>query len=59
MVGPSYRVFAGIGVEYFWAAGYVVLAGISLPYKRLGTSAANLFMPLGATFGHTVVSNVN
>ena len=29
MVGPSYRVFAGIGIEYFWAAGYVLLAGLA------------------------------
>ncbi len=29
MVGPSWRVFTGIVIEYFWAAGYCILAGIA------------------------------
>ncbi len=28
MVGPSYRVFAGIAIEYYWATGYILLAGL-------------------------------
>jgi len=33
LIGPQYRLFAGIVIEYFFALGYVLLTGVAYGYK--------------------------
>ena len=29
IVGPSWRVFSGYVIQYYWAAGYLIVAGLA------------------------------
>ena len=50
IVGPSWRVFAGFVIEYFWAGGYIAVAGVAYFLRDWRKLQLALSIPLAALF---------
>lgn len=50
MVGPKWRVFAGIVIEYFWAFGYVLIAAIAYGIRDWRMLALAISVPQALLF---------
>ena len=46
IVGPSWRVFAGIVIEYFWAGGSMLIAGVAYGVRDWFTLQLVLSVPM-------------
>ena len=50
-VGPTWRVFTGIYIEYVWAVGYMIIAGIAYAIRDWDKLQLAISVPMIALFG--------